>query len=184
MTLHTRSAKIEQGQISVIKGTLSSTEGPNILLNRTSPTGELVINETVIDYDGKIDIIYTNPKGEKINRSTNIDSHGNFTDGFKPDIVGTWFVEAKYDGNDYFTASKSNLAIIYVDYRFPTYLYVGLIFLIVIILGPTLLGFVSQKTVNISEQNKKEKDQENKTFWEKIFLVFWKKRKEIQKSET
>jgi hypothetical protein len=122
LTIQPRTKKIEQGEVVLINGTLNATQGPMMrIVNLTRPDRETeTINENVTYFEWpKIELIYTNPKGEKINRSTNLNSSGVFTDRFKPDMVGMWFVEAKYAGSDYFSPSTSNLGLIYVDYTFP-----------------------------------------------------------------
>jgi hypothetical protein len=158
LTIQPRTKKIEQGEVVLINGTLNTTEGPMIrIANVTYPNGEIeTVNENVTYFEWpKIELSYTNPKGEKINRSTNLNSYGVFTDRFKPDMVGMWFVEAKYGGSDYFSPSTSNLGIIYVDYTFPLYFWVGAVVLIIILFGPAVINRFYQRKQNITEKEKK-----------------------------
>ena len=159
LTIQPRTKKIEQGEVVIINGTLSATQGPMIrIVNRIYPTGENeTVNETVTYFGWpKIELIYTNPKGEKINRSTNLNASGVFIDRFKPDMVGMWFVEAKYSGSDYFSPSTSNLGIIYVNYTFPLYFWVGAVVLFIILFGPGFINRFYQREQKIIEKRKRE----------------------------
>lgn len=158
LTIHPRTIKIEQGQSVRINGTLASEQGPVMTIKNVKyPSGEIIfVNETVTYFEWpKIKLVYTNPKGEQINHSTNLGSFSNFTDRFKPDMLGTWFVEAKYEGSDYFLPSTSNLGIIYVDSRFPLFFWLGLIVFVIVLLGPYALRKVYKQTVKITEKKKK-----------------------------
>ena len=185
LAISPRTRLVEQGDNVRIQGTLFSKEGPVMTINRTDATGEIIIsNETVTYFEWpKIELVYTNPKGEQINRSTNLDSSGNFTDSFKPNVVGRWFVEAKYAGSDYFSSSTSNLAIIYVNYRFPLYFFVGLVFVITILFGPWLWKKRYPKEVNITEEIEKEKTNKNESLKEKILKAFPNLKQKVQKAK-
>jgi hypothetical protein len=159
LTIQPRTKRIEQGEVVIINGTLNATQGPMIsIVSRTYPTGESkTINETITYFEwSKIELIYTNPKGEKINRSTNLDISGVFTDRFKPDMVGMWFVEAKYGGSDYFSSSTSNIGIIYVNYTFPLYFWIGVVVLAIILFVPWFINkfYQGEQKITIEKEKK------------------------------
>jgi hypothetical protein len=158
LTIQPRTKKIEQGEVVLINGTLNATQGPMMTIVKvTYPDGETeTINENGTYFEWpKIELVYTNPKGEKINRSVNLNSFGVFTDRFKPDMVGMWFVEAKYGGSDYFSSSTSNLGVIYVDYTFPLLFWIGVIVLVIILFGPYVIKKFFQRKLIITEKKKK-----------------------------
>jgi len=81
-------------------GKVSST----ITLSLTPTTvtqGESVAINGVIDpaMSVNITLFITNPDGKTTNKTVLSASSGTFTDAFKPDIVGTWQVTAKWKGN-------------------------------------------------------------------------------------
>ena len=151
LKLDPRTLYVKQGETANISGTLTSREGATKLVNDSTSV-------YAFEHE-RIDLVYTNPRGETINRSTSTDLYGNFSDAFtQTDVVGTWFVEAKYGGSDYFSSSTSNLAILHVDYRFPLFFYLGLIVVLIILVRV----FLPYRVIKLFRRSEKISDENNK----------------------
>lgn len=75
----------------------------------------------------KISLTYIKPNGTEIIRVATIDRNGTFTDNFAPDIEGTWWVKASFNGTKDYAASSTNLSSFRVQPVMPSYLIIAAI---------------------------------------------------------
>jgi len=52
---------------------------------------------------------YSKPDGSSFTRTKTTDSNGIYTDTYRPDMVGSWTVDTRWEGNDNYTGSSSTL---------------------------------------------------------------------------
>jgi hypothetical protein len=75
----------------------------------------------------KISITYLGPNGTEIVRGTSTDIDGNFNDEFKPDLEGTWWIKASWNGTEKYAAASSTLQSFEYKPAFPFLLALAII---------------------------------------------------------
>ena len=94
-------SSVAEGSISASASVESIEYGESITISgHLSPVGE----------GNKVVLRYTRPDSTTSTRTVTTAYDGSYSDSFDPDIVGTWKVEASWDGNEDFEGSTSQNA--------------------------------------------------------------------------
>jgi hypothetical protein len=105
-------------QSSLNKGDIMETKG-NITIESNSITSEGII----------ISLSYLNPNGTEILRKVTTNKDGNFIDKFDPNMEGTWWCKASWNGSEKYSKASSEIIPFEVNSQIPFWLYIGTVVL-------------------------------------------------------
>jgi hypothetical protein len=106
--------------ISPNKGESMTVKGNITMEGESVPTVGIIIN-----------LAYLNPNGTEILRKVTVDENGNFVDEYVPNLDGTWWIKASWNGTEKYSQASSKTYSFEVYPQIPFWLYLGITGLIV-----------------------------------------------------
>jgi hypothetical protein len=99
---------LNKGDVMTVKGNITM-EGESV------PTTGIIIN-----------LAYLNPNGTEILRKVTVDENGNFMDRYVPNLDGTWWIKASWNGTEKYSRASSSTYSFEVYPQIPFWLYLGI----------------------------------------------------------